>query len=257
MSIVASFPQLFALARGANYRTLVPFKGLSFNTMLSGFTPYRTLSDPNAIPGWSTSNLTGPANFSIASSTQTLGSSLVFKSGANIANSDGLLLYPFVNIPYTVSGAPAICIGDWLFMAKAGTGPDNQGFFKLSDKEIELVLKAGAYGRSALYSQVNGAAHTNMTNQQGSFSVNNPQNYVFEWEGSIDSIHPLNSGNTFRFSVGAGRIHRANTDPEQAVSYNPISGGSLLSLSGNGVWFIAFPNANKELFGIFFYWVLT
>lgn len=251
MSIVASFPQLFSLARGANYRTLVPFKGLSFNTMLSGFTPYRTLSDSNAIPGWSTSNLTGPVNFAIANSTQTFNSNLAFKSGANIANRDGLLLYPFVNIPYTVSGSPAICIGDWLFIAKAGAGPNDTGFFKLNNQEIELVLKAGVYGRSALYSQVNGAAHTNMTNQQGSFSAGTSQNYVFEWEGSIDQINALNSGNTFRFSVGAGRIHRANTDPEFAISYNPISGGPPLSLSGNGVWFIAFPNANKELFWYF------
>ena len=242
MSRVVSFPQLFAIAKGANYRTLVPFKGISFTTLLSqSFLPPSDLNTVNVIPGIKTSSNT---NYVFASPISTFDGSLVFKSGGDLSDKDFLLLYPQETVKYVVSGNPAKCMGDWLMLFRA-SGSDAGPTSTIYPVEGGIMMEnfENIYSRCVLTDALNGTNHSLSAPSVG-YLTNIGITAKFEWTGRIMPWLGSNNSGTYRVIVGLHRTHRNSLDPLLTVPSNPLGGPVNVPLNGNIIGFVPFGDTN-------------
>lgn len=243
MSRVVSFPQLFAIAKGANYRTLIPFQGVPFTTLLNpSYLPPKKLGQPNAIPGVQTDN---NANYVFASPTSTFNGSLVFKSGGNLSDRDFLLLYPQETVKYVVFGTPARCMGDWLMLFRA-SGADAGPTSSIYPVEGGIMMEnfENIYSRCVLTDALNGTNHSLSAPSAGYLNNIGRSEMDFSWTGKIMPWLGSNNSGTYRVIVGLHRTHRNSTDPILTIPSNPLGGPVNVPLNGSILGFVPFGDSD-------------
>ena len=246
-----SYPQLLALARGANFfYNFLPNKGIDYKklTASSGFRfkdrPYNGAAiDPDYAIGLASS---GTIVYNRSTSTDLLNSELIYKNGGNLSDTSNLSLGMKSTTTTYVPGTtnPIIKIGDWLFVQATASLPRETGLFKLTNKSVVLstnstmTVSSRIMLTSALKDYSNTVTnYSYLSSVQGNISTAVSNTYDLTFTGFLNPLEGNNTYSDCRFIVGYFREHGP-----QAVNvlYNPSGSGIMARLSGNQIGFHPF-----------------
>lgn len=246
-----SYPQLLALARGANFfYNFLPNKGIDYKklTASSGFRfkdrPYNGAAlDPDYAIGLASS---GTIVYNRSTSTDLLDSALIYKNGGNLSDTSNLSLGMKSTTTTYVPGTTnaIIKIGDWLFVQATASNPRETGLFKLINKSVILstnstmTVSSRIMLTSALKDYTNTVTnYSYLSSVQGNISTGVSNTYDLTFTGFLNPLEGNNTYSDCRFVVGYFREHAASsTNPV----YNPSGSGPMARLSGNTIGFQPF-----------------
>ena len=246
-----SYPQLLALARGANFfYNFLPNKGIDYKklTASSGFRfkdrPYNGAAlDPDYAIGLASS---GTIVYNRSTSTDLLNSELIYKNGGNLSDTSNLSLgMKSITTTYVPGTTNAIIkIGDWLFVQATASNPRETGLFKLINKSVILSTNStmNVTSRIMLTSALKDYSNTvtnysYLSSVQGNISTAESHTYDLTFTGFLNPLEGNNTYSDCRFVVGYFREHGPQT---ANALYNPSGSGPMARLSGNIIGFHPF-----------------
>lgn len=246
-----SYPQLLALARGANFfYNFLPNKGIDYKklTASSGFRfkdrPYNGAAiDPDYAIGLASS---GTIVYNRSTSTDLLNSALIYKNGGNLSDTSNLSLGMKSTTTTYVPGTTnaIIKIGDWLFVQATASNPRETGLFKLTNKSVVLstnstmTVTSRIMLTSALKDYLNIVTnYSYLSSVQGNIDTTVSNTYDLTFTGFLNPLEGNNTYSDCRFIVGYFREHGPQT---ANPLYNPSGSGPMARLSGNIIGFHPF-----------------
>lgn len=236
-----SFPQLFAINKGVNYLFNLTFTGIPVKTVLasSGFTfpPFPATNYVNGISS------TSSQVFTLSNTTDSLSSSLIYKTGGNLSNVSSMISYNKIitkkfkdNNPLQ----PVITWGDWLLVYSTAGFPKTVDIYPVGNMLcIEGPPNQHSRGAvvSSFFDSVSSENHSFLSSIFGHIVSSNNQNFTVEFEGFLENLQGSNTYSSFRPIVGFFREHR---NAASAVQFNPSGSAPFLSLNGNIIGFVPF-----------------
>ena len=239
-----SYPQLLALARGANFfYNFLPNKGIDYKklTASSGFRfkdrPYNgAVIDPDYAIGLASS---GTIVYNRSTSTDLLNSALIYKNGGNLSDTSnfslGMKSTTTTYVPGTTN--PIIKIGDWLICQATANNLTETGLFKLINKGIILSTNSTMTVTSRIMLTSSYKDYTNtiinhsyLNNILGHISTFESHTYDLTFTGFVNPLEGNNTYSDCRFVVGYFREHGPQT---ANPLYNPSGSGPMAKISGN------------------------
>ena len=246
-----SYPQLLALARGANFfYNFLPNRGIKYSTLTasSGFRfkdrPYNGAAlDPDYAIGLASS---GTIVYNKSTSTDLLNSQLIYKYGGNLSDTSnfslGMKSTTTTYVPGTTNAI--IKIGDWLLVQATASAPRETGLFKLTNKSVVLSTNPTMTVSSRIMLTSSWKDYSNTTTNytyqssvQGNIATSTSNTYDLTFTGFLNPLEGNNTYSDCRFVVGYFREH----GPQIVnVLYNPSGSGIMARLSGNLIGFHPF-----------------
>ena len=256
MSRLISFPQAFALQRGANYNFLSAFKGLDTQVLLSpsGYLFTQPAFETPAPNIWQSASET----YSLASSTDEASLGLVFKHGGNLTSTA---------IKYTNGKS----LGNWYF-SKRHANQDTGGTFRIEGGVIKLTCgnntSTPLVNRAMLHDVKFQRNNTEITEQSGSVV-----GYMQPNDSSLNStiyfkgyVEPFDFASVFApttfplgdhaiFWIGHRYLHTASLYGEDCsanipVFYGPSKGWGFVAARDKGKytwWCVVIADVDNTL----------